>query len=74
MPEISTILYGQIDEFKAVKAKAVRMRSFKALSSKSCYAIELTYEGASFEMQAVVTVPDCYPDKPCLFELKLSAP
>jgi len=25
-------------------------------------------------MQAVVTVPDCYPDKPCLFELKLSAP
>jgi len=42
MPEISTILYGQIDEFKAVKAKAVRMRSFKALSSKSCYAIELT--------------------------------
>lgn len=25
-------------------------------------------------MQATVTVPDCYPDKPCLFELKLSAP
>ena len=47
--DISTALYCQIDEFKAVDAKAVRMRTFSKLTAKR-FTIELVHEGASFEM------------------------
>ena len=55
LADISTALYCQICEFKAVDAKAVRMRNFSKLSAKK-FQTELVHEGASFEMQATMSI------------------
>ena len=70
LKELTPILFQNIQEFSKVKIATIKIRSFQKVNEKTL-RLDLHKDAAPFELIAVITVQDGYPEKPCLFDLSL---